>query len=171
MPPAPPSFVQLCRSAKIAATAPAQRLQFLKDAGIPAPEALGAKLLAERCAALAWARDSLQNDVDPETWSTLLTPALLTYLQGLYVLPPHKGTAPPPSNVRRLADIIITYTPDDPAAAAAQAPQAQAQQNQAGGINTSRPDGQGAGASSAPPPPPPPNTSGGASPHQASANG
>ena len=163
MPPAPPSFVQLCRSAKIAPTAPAQRLQFLKDAGIPAPEGLGAKPLAERCAALAWARDSLQNDVDPETWSTLLTPALLQYLQGLYVLPPHKGTAPPPSNVRRLADIIITYTPDDPAAAAPQAPQPQAQPNQAGGINTTRPDGQGAGASSAPPPPPtPPNPHGGA---------
>jgi hypothetical protein len=72
-------------------------------------------------------------------------------LQGLYVLPPHKGTVPLPSNVRRLADIIITYTPDDPAAAASQAPQqqAQAQPNQAGSINTSRPDGQGAGASSA----------------------
>ena len=118
--------------------------------------------LAERCAALAWARDSLQNDVDPETWSTLLTPALLAYLQGLYVLPPHKGTAPPPSNVQRLADIIITYTPDDPAAAVSQAPHPQAQPNQAGGINISRPDGQGAGASSAPLPPTPPNTNGGA---------
>ncbi len=78
------------------------------------------------------------------------------------MLPPHKGAAPPPSNLRRLADIIITYTPDDPAAAAPQAPQPQPQPNQAGGINISRPDGQGAGASSAPPPPHSPNTSGGA---------
>jgi hypothetical protein len=78
------------------------------------------------------------------------------------VLPLHKGTAPLPSKVRRLADIIITYTPDDPAAAAPQAPHPQAQPNQAGGINISRPDGQGAGASSALPPPPPPNMSGGA---------
>jgi hypothetical protein len=30
-------------------------------------------------------------------------------------LPPHKGAAPAPSNLCRLADIIITYTQDDPA--------------------------------------------------------
>ena len=53
-----------------------QRLQFPRDAATLASEGLSAKSLTERCAALPWARDSLQNSADPDTWPTLLTPAL-----------------------------------------------------------------------------------------------
>ena len=139
MPPAQTYFIQVCRTAKIPATASAQRLQFLHDAGIAASDGLSSKLLAERCAALTWARDSFHNDVNPDSWPTLLNPALLASLQGLYVLPPHKGAAPQaaPSSLRRLANIIITYTPNDPAAAAPQPPP---QPDQSDGLNVTRPD-------------------------------
>ena len=100
MPPAPTTFVQLCRTNNIAAVPANQRLQFLRDAATLASEGLSAKSLTERCAALSWARDSLQNSVDPDTWPTLLTPALYAYLQGLYTIPPYKG-APPKRSQRR----------------------------------------------------------------------
>ena len=98
MSPAPTTFVQLCRTNNIAAVSANQRLQFLRDAATLASEGLSAKSLTERCAALSWARDSLQNSVDPDTWPTLLTPALYAYLQGLYTIPPYKGAPPTPSN-------------------------------------------------------------------------
>ena len=113
MPAANPTFVQLCRNANIAPVPPNQRLQFLRDSAVTSTDGLSAKQLAERCAALSWARDSLQNSVDPDTWPTLLTPALDAYLQGLYILPPHKGARPAPSLPRRLADIIAQYTTDN----------------------------------------------------------
>ena len=106
MPAANATFVQLCRAANIALVPANQRLPVLRDAAITSLDGLSAKQLAERCAALSWARDSTQNSVDPDTWPTLLTPALAAYLQGLYVLPPHKGNQPAPSLLRRLADII-----------------------------------------------------------------
>ncbi len=83
------------------------------------PKALLPGASLERCASLSWARDSLQNSVNPDTWPTLLTPALSAYLQGLYTILPHKGAQPAPSNLRRLADIITLYSPDDGAANAA----------------------------------------------------
>ena len=125
MPPAPTTFVQLCRANNIAAVPANQRLQFLRDAATLASEGLSAKSLTERCAALSWARDSLQNSTDPDTWPTLLTPALYAYLQGLYTVPPYKGAPPTPSNERRLADIITLFTPADGAANAANAQQQQ----------------------------------------------
>ena len=146
-PPAPTTFVQLCRTNNIAAVSANQRLQFLRDAATLASEGLSAKSLTERCAALSWARDSLQNSVDPDTWPTLLTPALYAYLQGLYTVPPYKGAPPTPSNERRLADIITLFTPADGAANAANA-----QQPPQDGININRQDGN---ANNAAPPPPP----------------
>ena len=153
MPPAPTTFVQLCRANNIAAVPANQRLQFLRDAATLASEGLSAKSLTERCAALSWARDSLQNSTDPDTWPTLLTPALYAYLQGLYTVPPYKGAPPTPSNERRLADIITLFTPADGAANAANAQQQQPPQD---GININRQDGNANNA--APPPPPPPQT-------------
>jgi hypothetical protein len=136
MPPAQTTFVQLCRTNNIAAVPANQRLQFLRDAATLASEGLSAKSLAERCAALSLARDSLQNSVDPDTWPTILTPALYPYLQGLYTIPPYKGAPPTPSNERRLADIITSFTPADGAANAANA-----QQPPQDGININRQDG------------------------------
>jgi hypothetical protein len=147
MSPAPTTFVQLCRTNNIAAVSANQRLQFLRDAATLASEGLSAKSLTERCAALSWARDSLQNSVDPDTWPTLLPPALYAYLQGLYTVPPYKGAPPTPSNERRLADIITLFTPADGAANAANA-----QQPPQDGININRQDGN---ANNAAPPPPP----------------
>ena len=74
MPAANATFVQLCRTANIDPVPPNQRLQFLRDAAVTSIDGLSAKQLAERCAALSWARDSTQNSVDPDTWPTLLTP-------------------------------------------------------------------------------------------------
>ena len=88
---------KLCRTANIALVPANQRLQFLRDAAVTSLDGLSAKQLAERCAALSWARDSAQNSIDPDTWPTLLSPALSAYLRGLYVLPPHKGNQPAPS--------------------------------------------------------------------------
>jgi hypothetical protein len=147
-PPPNSTFVQICRSAKITTVVAAQRLSFLRDAGLPTSDQTSAKILAERCAAIAWARDSLANSEDPDSWSTALPAAQLAHLQSLHVLPPYRGAAPLPSNLRRLADVIATYTPIDPAAAAAPPPP----QPAADGINIARPDGQGGAA---PPPPQP----------------
>ena len=147
MPPAPATFLQLCRTNNIAVVPANQRLQFLRDAATLTSDGLSAKSLTERCAALSWARDSLQNSVDPDTWPTLLTPALYPYLQGLYTIPPYKGAPPTPSNERRLADIITLFTPADGAANAANA-----QQPPQAGINIIQQDGN---ANNADPPPPP----------------
>ena len=110
MPPAPETFVQLCRTNNIAAVPANQRLRFIRDAATLMSKGLPAKCLAKRCAALSWARDYLQNSLDPNTWPTLLTPALSAYLQGMYTIPPHKGARPAPSNLRRPADIITLYS-------------------------------------------------------------
>jgi hypothetical protein len=165
MPPAPATFVQLCRTNNIAAVPANQRLQFLRDAATLASEGLSAKSLTERCAALSWARDSLQNSVDPDTWPTLLTPALSAYLQGLYTIPPHKGALPAPSNLRRLADIIILYSPDDSAANAATPPQPPQD-----GININRQDGNASNAAPPPQPPPQNQSSGGSNAPNPSTN-
>ena len=116
MPAANTTFVQLCSVGNIPSVPANQRLQVLQDAAITSLSGLSAKQLTERCAALSWARDSIQNSVDPDTWPALLSPALSAYLQGLYLLPPHKGTQPAPSLHRRLAEVIALYTLEDGAA-------------------------------------------------------
>ena len=105
----PVNFVNLCKAAKIALPVAGARLTFLSDAGAIPSVAIARD--AERCAALAWARDSLTNNVDPETWQATLEAALTNTLMSLYALPPYKGPLPIPSNARRLADVIILYTP------------------------------------------------------------
>jgi hypothetical protein len=118
------------QTAKTALPSPADRIQFLTDAGIKPPANTPAKELIERCATLAWSRDSLANTIDPETWPTTLDPVLLPVLLALYAVPPHHGAAPAPSYYRRLADVIESpipvgqpgAPPPQPAAAAPLAP-------------------------------------------------
>ena len=105
----PVNFVHMCKAAKIALPVAGARLTFLSDAGAIPSVAIARD--AERCAALAWARDSLTNNVDPETWPATLEAALTNTLMSLYALPPYKGPLPIPSNARRLADVIILYKP------------------------------------------------------------
>jgi hypothetical protein len=165
MPPAPATFVQLCRTNNITTVPANQRLRFLRDTATLMSEGLSAKSLAERCAALSWARDSLQNFVDPDTWPTLLTPALSAYLQGLYTIPPHKGAPPVPSNLRGLADIITLYSPDDGAANAANPPQPPQD-----GININRQDGNAGNAATPQQPPQQTQSSGGSGAPNPTAN-
>ena len=108
---APATFANLCNAAKIALPSAADRIQFLTDAGIKPPANAPSKELIERCATLAWSRDSLANTIDPETWPTTLDPVLLPVLLALYAVPPHHGAAPAPSDYRRLADVIESWIP------------------------------------------------------------
>ena len=150
MPPTP-AFLNLCSAAKIDVPKTiALRVQFLNDGGIPATNALPTKQLGEQSAALAWARNSLANNVDPDTWPTVLPPNLLATLQALYALPPVRGPPPAPSDLRRLADVILLYDPNGAAPAAPPPPPPNAPAPGAppappppgaGGINTIRPPG------------------------------
>ena len=105
----PINFANMCKAAKIALPAAGARATFLNDSSAIPSVAITRD--AERCAALAWARDSLNNKVDPETWQTTFDAALTNTLMSLYALPPYKGPLPIPSNARRLTDVIILYTP------------------------------------------------------------
>ena len=152
----PINFVNMCKAAKIALPAAGARPTFLTDAGAIPSVAIARD--AERCAALAWARDSLNNNVDPESWPTTLDAALTNTLMSLYALPPYKGPLPIPSNARRLADVIILYMPG------AAPPDNAPPPPQPDGININR----GAGAPPMPvqgPPPPPANAGGTGAPH------
>ena len=148
MPPTP-SFSTLCTAAKIDVPRTiALRVQFLNDGGIPATNTQPSKQLGEQSAALAWARNSLANNVDPDTWTTVLPPNLLATLRALYALPPVKGPPPAPSDLRRLADVITLYDPNGAAPAAPPPPASNVlapgappapPPPGAGGINTIRP--------------------------------
>ena len=150
---APSTFVGLCRSANIAVPAtPALRLQLLVAAGSAASKSAPGKPITESAAALAWARASLSNGVDPDTWPTALPTALHPVLQGLYALPPARPAvppAPPASDFQRLADMIALWDPAAPglgaaaagiapAAAAAAPPAGAGGAPPAGGINAPR---------------------------------
>ncbi len=74
---APATFTNVCKSAKIAIPSPNYRAKYLADAGLQPAHNITIKELLERCATLAWARDSLANTIDPETWPTTLDPSSL----------------------------------------------------------------------------------------------
>ena len=81
---APTTFVGLCRSASIAVPAtPALLVQFLVDAGSAASSSPAGKALNESAAALAWARDSLSNGINPDTWPATVPATLHPPLLGL----------------------------------------------------------------------------------------
>ena len=156
MPPAN-TFVKLCNEAKIAVPATAARHSFLSDAGILA-STIPASKFPEKCAALSWARDSIGKQVDPVTWSTSLSDSMQQTLLSLYALPPYKGAAPAPHDLRRLAEVIALYSPADDGAGQAPPPPLP----QPDGIDTSCPDGAGGSGGpapqpGAPPAPPPPS--------------
>jgi hypothetical protein len=159
---APATFANLCKTAKVALPSPADRIQFLTDAGIKPPANAPAKELIERCATLAWSRDSLANTIDPDTWPTTLDPVLLPVLLALYAVPPHRGAAPAPSDYRRLADVIETWIPAGQPGAPPPQPAAPAPPAPGHLINIARPAGPAAppaAAAAAPqqPPTPAPN--------------
>jgi hypothetical protein len=62
----------------------ALRTQFLMDAGSAASLSPAGKTLNESAAVLAWARDSLSNGIDPDTWPASLPATLHPILLGLY---------------------------------------------------------------------------------------
>ena len=109
--PAISTFNKLCRDAHVDIPPASARAQLLSDAGINAAT-IPANKIAERCAALLWARDSIAKDEDPDSWPTSLPISLMAVLMSLYALPPHKGHGPPPSDAIRLADIIALYNPN-----------------------------------------------------------
>ena len=112
MPPAQ-TFAKLCHSDRIVLPTPASRLAFLADAAVSASD-LPARQVAEQCAALAWARSSLAAETNPASWQTTLPADLYAVLTSLYVLPPHWGAAPAPSDADRLARMISLYSPEGP---------------------------------------------------------
>ena len=121
-----PPFAKLCSSLKLAVPLARARADFLAAAGILAPDDTPAKDLHDRCAALAWARDSPRAAVDPDTWPVILEPALHLTLLSLYSVPPYRGGPPVPSPSRRLADMIVLFDPDGALAAAPPSPAAPA---------------------------------------------
>ena len=88
MPPAQ-TFAKLCHNDRIVLPTLASRLVFLADAAVSAAD-LPARQVAERCAALAWARSSLAAETNPASWQTTLPADLYAALSSLYV-PPRIG--------------------------------------------------------------------------------
>jgi len=76
---------KLCRAAHVDLPPALARVQLLSDAGIIAAT-IPANKIAERCAALLWARDSIAKDEDPDSWPTTLPISLMTVLMSLYAL-------------------------------------------------------------------------------------
>jgi hypothetical protein len=154
MPPSP-TFVKLCRDNQVDLPSSATRAAYLADAGVQSSN-LSVRDATERCAAIAWARDAINKNVDPASWQASLPANLFATLLSLYVLPPHRGPAPPSSDAQRLAHMIALYTPDVDGAGALPP------QPPPDGFNISRPDAQG-GAGAPPSPSPPDTTSSGSS--------
>ena len=112
MPPTP-SFARLCTAGNI--TLPASRadkLAFLTDAGILLASSIAAAALSERAATLAWARHSLAEGTDPNSWASTLDESLLGRLFSLYPLPPaHSPGGVPSTDAERLAAVVTLYAP------------------------------------------------------------
>jgi hypothetical protein len=140
---APATFTNISKSAKLALPSPGDRVQFLTDAGLKPSSNISTKELLERCATLAWSRDSLAHTIDPETWPTTLDAVLLPVLLDLYPVPPYRGPAPAPSDYhdRRLADAIESWIPGGQPGAAPPQPAAAAPPAPGAPINTARPAG------------------------------
>ncbi len=109
--PAVSTFNKLCRDAHIDLPPALARAQLLSDARINAAT-IPANKIAERCATLLWARDSIAKDEDPDSWPTTLPISLMAVLMSLYALSPHKTQGPPPSEATQLADVIALHNPN-----------------------------------------------------------
>ena len=133
MPPAQ-TFVKFTRKEDIATPSADSRIEFLMSAGI-STASLSVGDVIERCAALAWARQHIEDGDDPDEWAASLPDAMVATLLSLYVLPPHKGDDLPPSDAQRLASMIRLY---DPGSSALDSP---APQSDSGSIDIGRPGG------------------------------
>jgi hypothetical protein len=135
---------KLCRAAHVDLPPALARVQLLSDAGIIAAT-IPANKIAERCAALPWARDSIAKDEDPDSWPTMLPISLMTVLMSLYALyeelaaanlaqrsAPYSSSHPPPP--LSLASCVprphsqgtctnLSPPPPSPASCVTQAPQ------------------------------------------------
>ena len=67
-------------------------------------------------------RHAVANNVPPDTWSSLLSPSLLTDVCTLYPIPPEKsGAYPAETDLHRLAKVVSLFMPDVPVASASSA--------------------------------------------------
>ena len=106
LPPPSPSFEKLCKSLNVSVPSRNDRLPFLANAAVPAPNLQTSAALNERCATLAWARHAVTNSVDPDTWSSSVDASLLPRLLALYALPPACPSDVPISDFARLARVV-----------------------------------------------------------------
>ena len=115
------------------------RLKYLVDAGISAHTSESSKDLLERVSTLAWARASLANNDDPDSWGTTLDSSLHGPLLALYSLPPYKGPLPAPSDFVRLAQMVTLFDASPITSLAPAQPSSTAQTGHVGQvINTAR---------------------------------
>ncbi len=162
------NFVAVCANANLPLPTSKSRQQaFLKDSGAVMSTSISAAEVKERAASLVWLRHAVANNIPPNTWPSLLAPALLTDVRGIYPIPPAKaGADPAETDLHRLARVVPLFMPYvTPAGTALPLPQAMPTTHGAppfpsGGINTQRPPG----APGAPPAPPAPQPSGAPAP-------
>ena len=125
---------KLCRAAHVDLPPALARVQLLSDAGIIAAT-IPANKIAERCAALPWARDSIAKDEDPDSWPTMLPISLMTVLMSLYALYEELAAA---NLAQRSAPYSSSHPPPPPSLASC----------------VPRPHSQGTCTNLSPPPPP-----------------
>ncbi len=150
------NFVAVCANASLPLPSSKTRQQnFLKDSGVIMPASSSISEIKEQAASLVWVRHAVANNIPPDTWPSLLAPALLTDVCGLYPIPPAKSCANPvETDPHWRARVVTLFMPDvlsvgpappsHPTASTTHG----AHPSQGGGINTQRPP---PGAQGAPP--------------------
>ena len=102
------SFVALCAALNIPVDGTKKKIEpFLRDAGVALPSNNSVSHLKEVAASLAWARNSISNGADPDSWINDVGPTGVALLQTLYPLPP--ASNPGDSDSKRLARSITLY--------------------------------------------------------------
>jgi hypothetical protein len=105
---APQSFVALCAAPNIPVEGTKKKIEhFLRDAGVASPSNNSLSHLKDVAASVAWARNSISNGADPDSWINAVGPAGVALLQTLYPLPPTSN--PGDSESKRLARSMILY--------------------------------------------------------------
>jgi hypothetical protein len=113
MPPTANTFVKYTNDEDIDAPhSLVTRTRFLAAADVSSAN-LSNKEITKRCAALAWARHHLKEGEDPKETASNLSDKMRQTLLSLYVLPPHRGDSPPPSDAQRLASMIRLCYPEN----------------------------------------------------------
>ena len=102
------SFVALCAALNIPVDGTKKKIEpFLREAGVALPSNNSVGHLKEVAASLAWARNSISNGADPDSWINDVGPTGVALLQTLYPLPP--ASNPGDSDCKRLARSITLY--------------------------------------------------------------